>query len=157
MDAGQIIYSTLKGDGIPDPLASLVLAQAKHETNNFTSNVFINCNNAFGYKAVYNALPCLLSPEGTYYEKYKGVADSAHELSAYLYRRVADGSFPPLNKITSTDQYSSLLKKAGYYGAPVSVYAEGLARWYKSPAVITGAGILLIVAALIYFTRKFPK
>ena len=156
MDAGQTIYNVLRGDGVPDPLSSFVVAQAKHETNNFTSNVFKTCNNAFGYKAVYNALSCTQSPEGGSYEFYPGgVVDSAHEIARYLFRRVNDGSFPPLTQITTPEQYAVLLKSAGYYGAPVSEYAAGIIRWFEkySPGII-GAGSLLLIAAGIYLITK---
>jgi hypothetical protein len=157
MDPGQTIYNTLKGDGVPDPLSSIVVSQARHETNNFTSNVFNTCNNAFGYKAVYGALSCTQSPEGGNYEYYPGgVVDSAHEISRYLFRRVNDGSFPPLHTITTPEQYATLLKAVGYYGAPLSEYTAGIIRWFKlySPGII-GAGSLLLIGFAIYlFTKK---
>lgn len=156
MDPGQIIYNTLKGDGIPDPLSSIVVAQAKHETANFTSNVYRTCNNAFGYKAVYNAPQCTQSPEGNSYEYYPGgVADSAHEISAYLKRRVADGSFPPLYQITSPEQYATLLKNAGYYGAPLSVYTTGIKRWFqKYETALLGTGSFLLLVAAVYLLNR---
>jgi len=156
MDVGQTIYNVLRGSGIPDPLSSLVVAQAKHETNNFQSNVFKTCNNAFGYKAVYNALSCTQSPEGNNYEFYPGgVVESANEIVRYLFRRVNDGSFPPLSQITTPEQYAALLKSAGYYGAPVSEYSAGLIRWFKQyQSGIIGAGSLLLIIAGIYLITK---
>lgn len=155
MDAGQIIYNTLRGDGIPDPLASFVVAQARHETGNFTSNVFLQCNNAFGYKAVYGALECSQAPEGGSYEYYPGgVQDSAHEISRYLYRRQADGSFPSLSSITTLEQYASLLKSVGYYGASLYEYQSGLARWFKQYGSAIGLGSLFLVGLGIFLLSK---
>jgi len=156
MDPGQIIYNTLKGDGIPDPLSLFVVAQAKHETNNFTSNVFKTCNNAFGYKAVYGALSCTQAPEGGSYEYYPGgVVDSAHELSAYLKRRVADGKFPALQTISSPEQYATLLKNAGYYGASLSEYTAGLLRWIQRyDTAILGTGSVLVIGVVIWQLLK---
>lgn len=156
MDPGQIIYNTLKGDGIPDPLSLFVVAQAKHETANFTSNVFKTCNNAFGYKAVFGATPCTQAPEGGSYKFYPGgVVDSAHELSAYLKRRVADGKFPALQTITSPEQYATLLKNAGYYGAPLNEYIAGLLRWIQRyDSAILGTGSVLLIGVVIYQLLK---
>ena len=155
MDPGQIIYDTLKGDGIPDPLSLFVVAQAKHETANFTSNVFKTCNNAFGYKAVFGAPACTQSPEGNAYRLYPSVKDSAREISAYLKRRVADGKFPPLDQIYSPEQYATLLKNAGYYGAPVSEYVAGLLRWLQRyNSAILGTGGVLVIGIIIWQLLK---
>lgn len=157
MDYGQIIFDTVRGDGIPEPLSLLIVAQAKHETNNFQSNVFRTCLNAFGYKAVFGAPSCTGSPEGNNYEKYSSVVDSAHEISAWLFRRVRDGSFPPLNTISTPEHYSRLLKNSGYYGAPVSEYTAGLIRWlkeYKKPVAIGSVVLVGLVAWYVYRNRK---
>ena len=156
MDPGQIIYNTLKGDGIPDPLSLFVVAQSKHETANYTSNVFKTCNNAFGYKAVFGAPACTQSPEGGSYKFYSGgVVDSAHEISAYLKRRVADGKFPALHLINSPEQYATLLKNANYYGDPLPVYTAGLLRWIQRyDSAILGTGSVLLIGVVIWQLLK---
>ena len=156
MDAGQTILNVLRGSGVPDPLSSFVVAQARHETNNFTSNVFNTCNNAFGYKAVFNALSCVQSPEGNSYEYYPGgVAESANEIVRYLFRRVNDGSFPPLSTITTPEQYAALLKSVNYYGDPLNVYSTRLRYYFdKYRSGIIGAGSLLLIVAGIYLITK---
>jgi hypothetical protein len=156
MDPGQTIYNTLRESGIPDPLSLFVVAQAKHETANFTSNVFKTCNNAFGYKAVGTAFSCSQAPEGGSYEYYPGgVADSAREIAAYLKRRVSDGKFPPLVQISTPEQYAALLKSAGYYGAPLSEYTAGLLRWLQRyETSIIGAGSVLLIGAVIWLLLK---
>lgn len=156
MDPGKIIYETLRGAGIPEPLSLFVVAQARHETADFTSPVFKSCNNAFGYKAVYNALQCLQSPEGNNYEYYPGgVADSANEIARYLFRRVSDGSFPPLTTITTPEHYAQLLKASGYYGAPLSVYSDRLRYYFeKYKTGLIGAGSLLVIGFGIYLLSK---
>lgn len=151
MDPGQTIYNVLRGAGIPDPLSSFVVAQARHETANFTSNVFRTCNNAFGYKAVFGAPNCSQAPEGGSYEKYPAINDSALEIARYLFRRESDGTFPDLASITSLDQYAALLKSAGYYGAPLLEYQSGLRRWFQK----YGSGFLIgsgaVVAGLLVY------
>ena len=156
MDPAQTIINVLRGSGIPDPLTLFVVAQARHETNNFTSSVFNTCNNAFGYKAVFNALSCTQSPEGNNYEYYPGgVAESANEIVRYLFRRVNDGSFPPLSTITTPEQYAALLKSANYYGDPLTIYSTRLRYWFNQYKTgIIGAGSLMLVVAGIYLLTK---
>ncbi len=155
MDPGQTIYDVLRGDGIPDPLASFVVAQARHETGNFTSNVFLTCNNAFGYKAVYGAQECTQAAEGGSYEYYPGgIVDSAHEISRYLFRRQTDGSFPSLTSITSLEQYAELLKSVGYYGASLYEYQMGLTRWFKKYGSAIGLGSVLLIGIVVYLLAK---
>jgi len=157
MDAAQIIYTTVKGAGIPDPLAGLIVAQARHETADFTSPVFRQCSNAFGYKAVFNAVPCVDSPEGNDYEKYPSVKDSALEIAAWIKRRQVDGSFPAdLTTVATPERYAYLLKISGYYGDTIENYTNGLYRFWsehKAP-IITLGGVLVLAAGLYFLTKK---
>jgi hypothetical protein len=97
MDYGQVIFDTLISQGLPVSLSNLVVSQSKHETANYTSNIFLHCNNCFGYKWVsqsYSTGPCLSSPEGDYYAAYNSIIDSAKEIAAWIYRRQDEGIFP---------------------------------------------------------------
>lgn len=136
MNFGQLIYNEVKRSGIPDPLASLIVAQAGHETAQFSSRVFKYCNNLFGYKYVGQSLstgPCVDSPEGNAYARYKRWQDSVQELVAWIKRRQKEGVFPDdLTAIQSPEQYANLLKKASYYGDSVTNYAAGLRRFFFS-------------------------
>lgn len=138
----QLIFSSLVSGGIPQTLAQLVAAQSGHETAGWTSNVYLTDNNAFGYG--YN---------GTSYKVYAAVEDSAADLVGYLNRRVADGSFPPLDQITTPDQYAALLKQAGYYSDTETNYLNGLENWLNdnlgTVAVVAGGSGLIIVLVLL--------
>lgn len=46
----QTILTTLRQHGISEEFSLIILAQARHETGNFTSDVFWENNNAFGMK-----------------------------------------------------------------------------------------------------------
>lgn len=157
----QTIYNEAKRNGMPELLALFIVAQAKHETANFTSNVFLSCNNAFGYKYVGQRLavgPCLTSPELDAYAKYATVADSVKELCQWIQRRQTEGKFPlDLRVIKTLDHYTQLLKLAGYFGAPISEYLAGLLYWFK-PFIkpIIGGG-LVILAAMFFFLYKAGK
>jgi len=52
MNYDQLIYDAALKGGFNPTSAKLVVAQAKHETCNYTSNVFKKNNNLFGMKFV---------------------------------------------------------------------------------------------------------
>jgi len=124
------IKATALADGMPGPLALLIAAQAVHETDNFKSAVFREDLNCFGYKYVKGALwqdgPGRKSTEGDHYAHYRSIANSVHEITAWIRRREKEGKFPALEQITSPVQYVQLLKKCGYYGDPPAVYLAGI-------------------------------
>lgn len=124
------IKSIATSDGMPEKLALLIAAQAAHETGNFTSEVFIENNNCFGYKRVEGAIwqedAGRMSPEGNAYAKYATINNSVHELTAWIRRRINEGRFPAIDQITSGFQYAQALKSCGYYGDTVENYARGL-------------------------------
>lgn len=126
------IRSIASADGMPSTLSTLIAAQAAHETANFTSRVFVQNNNCFGYKAIPGAIwqegSGRMSPEGNAYALYSSVANSVHELTAWIRRRQKEGKFPPdLTTITTPLGYASLLKVCGYYGDTTQNYTAGLA------------------------------
>jgi len=160
MDYGKVIFDTARGDGMPALLANFIAAQSRHETNDFRSNVFLACNNAVGYKYVGQALPakrCTNAPEGGSYASYPSIVDSIHELTAWIRRRQREGEFPAdLRSITTPEKYSQLLKDAGYYGDPVSIYANGLRRFatdYGAP-IAFGTVAIIGFALLLYSRHK---
>jgi uncharacterized FlgJ-related protein len=139
----DLIFSTAIDDGMPAALANLIAAQAAHETGNFTSAVFIDCNNAFGYNAVRSF--CL---GHSIYQNYPTVQDSVHELTGWIKRRLAEGNFPRLDTITTAQQYAQLLKDNGYFSDSVQNYANGIAAYLTAHKIQTGA---VLVAGLFLF------
>lgn len=151
----QKIYGELIKNGIPRNLALLIVAQSKHETANYTSNVFRSCNNAFGYKYVGQTLstgPCTGSPEGDRYAKYATVENSAKELALWIKRRQAEGKFPQdLTTITTAAKYALLLKNSGYYGDSVSNYTNGLLAWFKDNITpVAGIGGIILAIGVFF-------
>jgi uncharacterized FlgJ-related protein len=126
-----LIYATAMNDGMPDQLARLILAQAKHETDDFTSNAFIKNNNCFGYKYVpggkWQTGAGITSTEKDPYAKYKTIEDSVHELTDWIKRRQFGKKFPAdLNEIKKPVDYATLLKNCGYFGDTLHNYIQGL-------------------------------
>lgn len=138
MSPENIIYSTALGAGIPSRLAELMVAQAKHETGNFTSNFFRNFNNAFGYSYVKGAKwqlpdPGTLADNNAPIAKYSSVANSTMEIVDWIKRRQREGKFPAnLSEVTSPEQYAQLLKAANYYQDTLANYSRGLVSFFKA-------------------------
>lgn len=163
MDKRLAIYKIAREEGFPPFLSMLMGAQAAHETDNFTSNVFRKCNNAFGYKSLSTSTDCTGSPEGNSYKFYRNLEDSAKEVVNWIKRRQREGKFPAdLSSVKTANQYATLLKNAGYYGDPIGVYEGGLTRYSFIPtdSVKTagvGIGTVLVGIATIYMLRTMWK
>jgi len=135
---------TVNNNGLPATLAALVAAQAQHESANFTSSVFQNSYNAFGYNYDPSSPYAVGSYEG--FAVYNSLSDSVSELVDYIWRRVADGSFPSdLSTITDPLQYATLLKNAkpgAYYADSISNYANGISNYFWQDALpVSGSDV----------------
>ena len=156
----NLIYTTLKEYRFPDQLSKLIVAQAKHESANYTSKVFKENNNLFGYKFVGQSLASkgtkAPANEGDYYAKYKSVKDSVLELIKWIQRRQKENKFPAdLSTITTPGQYAQLLKQSGYYGDKVTTYTNALTKWLKTVSVTAaGASAGLIIGIVSFFLLK---
>jgi hypothetical protein len=161
----RALQGTANNPGLPDALAQLVVAQSQDESANYTSPVFAATNNGFGYKYSGSEYQ-----HGDYegYAKYLSLDDSTAEVVDYIYRRVADGSFPQdLTTITTPDQYATLLANAvpgPYYGVPEQQYASGIASYFttnilqplqQNPSL--GVAILVGLGLIAYLITKRKK
>lgn len=156
MSPEDIVYNTCIADGLPRPLALCVLAQSQHESGNYTSAIYQDCNNSFGYKnpSSLGFGACSLHSD---YVDYDTLQSSTHEITAWIYRRLSEGNFPDLNTITTPDDYAQLLKNNGYYGDTVSNYTNGLLNWYNAnfiPVTIAGGGLLIVGIIAYLILRK---
>jgi len=166
MTYDERIYQRATSDGIPPVLATIIVAQAMHETGGYTSNAFESCNNCFGYKWVGQASalgPCILSSEGDSYAKYNSIEQSVDELVGWIQRRQKEGTFPKdLATITSPEQYAGLLYNKGYFGytsSALSNYIKGLTYWLNqiSATLSTpgmGIGLTLAIIAIILILQR---
>lgn len=158
-EISSLIYAECRAKGLPLALSNLIVSQARHETADYTSNVFKSCNNLFGYKYVGQALstgPCVASPEGDRYAAYSSYANSVAELVAWIVRRQKEGIFPQnLAEITTAEKYAELLKAGGYYGSTVTVYASGLKRFLQTYGGGIGiVGLLIGISVFLYFHSR---
>jgi len=154
----QAVRGTPNNAGVPPALANIIVAQAKHETGNFSSRFFVQDHNGFGY-SYYSGSPYQtgaggVADNGQSIAQYATIEDSTKEIIDWLYRRMREGKFPDLRTITTIEEYAVRLKNAGYYGAPVTEYLAGLKRWIVP--LTAGAGVTFIAAAAViaYLYRK---
>lgn len=149
----QALQGTPNNPGVPAALAELLVAQSKHETGNYTSNLFRSYNNAFGYSfysgSDYQTGPGSIADNGQPIAAYASVNDSTMEMVDWLYRRYRQGKIPALTSITTPEQYAAALKSANYYGDSYDNYLAGLKRFIAPLAVVSGVGLL--AAAVVLF------
>jgi hypothetical protein len=166
----QVVAGALTEDAVlPSYAIRFAIDQCRLESDNYTSNVFISCNNLNGYKAdgedIQNG-PCLQSPEGDYYASYTSVENSAHQLSLWWGRRAASGF--DLTTLTSVTAYANALAQFGWYTSSPTAYIarmtalDALVSLQSSSGIntqgvslttmtlFTAAGVLL----LIYMVRR---
>lgn len=148
------VYNAAISDGMPPALALLIVAQSKHESDNYTSSLFVDCNNAFGYG--YGSDTC-----GSHnYKGYNNIADSTYDITGWIQRHF---SADEINNTTTPEQYATLLSNYGYYTDTIANYAAGLENWFETNipgGVATGAGLGIIIAIAVFFfviKKKKPK
>lgn len=150
---------------MPATLAKLIVAQSKHETANYTHRFFTTYNNAFGYAYVPGPDKWQLSTPGTNADngqpiaQYASVANSVHELTDWIKRRVNEGKFPQnLSTINSGDQYAALLKGAGYYAGSQATYASRLNEWFATLGNLAeNSAPYLLLAVLGFLAYRYRR
>jgi len=128
----QLIYNTAIDQGFNLYAAKLIAAQARLESSNYTSNVFLKNNNTSGIKYIGqpNAVRGTLAPsserrcnggcDGDYYAKFYTVEDAINDKIVRLYNITMSGVTPQqLKDSTDADEFARLLKKRRYYGSGV--------------------------------------
>ena len=174
----QIIYDTAISEGFTPTAAKLVVAQARFESADYSSNVFKKNFNTSGMKyigqplatrgtaAPANEQRCGGGCDSDYYAKFRSVEDSAKDKISRLYNITMRGVTPQqLKNVTSADEFANLLKKRGYYGAPENQYANGLrAKLLRIQVVefvsknkntlLIGVGLLALAGAYYLFFKK---
>lgn len=109
-------------------LMPYVLAQAKLETNNFKSRVYLTDHNYFGMKWTEGrrgqvATRGLLSPEGNHYARYATDSASVLDLLKWFEAR----KFPV--SVNDAGEYARELKARGYFTSDLAGYERNLKFW----------------------------
>ena len=135
----RLIYNAAIKNGYTPTAALFVVAQARLETADYTSNVFLNNNNLFGMKFIGQKLAkrgTLAPPsertangkvDSDYYAKYNTITDSVDDLLGRLYNITRNGITPDqLKNATDSLDFAKKLKQRSYYGSSVFSYNSGL-------------------------------
>ena len=116
--------------GLSEQIARFATAQASFETGRFTSPIFLENNNLFGYKYVGQPLAV---GEARGHAVYAKRADSIQEFVEYWRRRRLRAPLPL--RIDTLEQFVTYLKadiKPGpYFEAPYSLYLSGTRVHYN--------------------------
>lgn len=108
------------------PLIPFIVAQSKHETGIYKSEIFKNANNLFGMKVPF-IRPSLrsgtyIARDGEKYSKFDSLYNSARDYRLYLENQ----NFPVVNTVFD---YANVLKQRGYFEDNLNNYVNGLKRW----------------------------
>lgn len=150
----QEIYIMATQNGFVHEAALLIVAQARLESTDYSSNVFKNNYNAYGMKyigqqlatrgtkAPASELSASCKAGGTcvnndFYAKYTTPTDSARDVITRLYEKTRAGVTPEaLKKVKTAQQFADLLKKRSYFGVTAAQYASGLMSKLKKINVV---------------------
>jgi hypothetical protein len=126
VDYDTLLLKLMWKHGISVDMSYIVLAQAKHESWGFTSNIFIENNNFSGMK---EAKVRQRTSIGTNRKHaiYPSLEDCVMDYVYYLEDRNI-----PLHQ-TSIRKYCTLLKKKGYFQDDLEKYIKGVRKHYNKP------------------------
>ncbi len=174
----QIIYDVAISEGFNPTAAKLIVAQARFESADYSSNVFQKNLNTSGMKFIGQPLATRGTPapaneqrcgggcDSDYYAKFRSVEDSAKDKISRLYNITMRGVTPQqLKNVQNADEFANLLKKRGYYGAPESQYAAGLRAKLLRVQIIEfvtknknmlllGLGLIALAGAYYFYTKR---
>jgi len=121
-DTAKVVYSLLIKNGFDSEQAKLIVAQAAHETNNFSSRIFRENNNLFGMKVSSRKIA---TSEKNGHAVYSNISDSVKDYKAYYTARNYNKTY------SSVDAFVQALKGKNYFEAPIDQYTKGMKHFYN--------------------------
>jgi hypothetical protein len=110
-----------------EPYTWWIISQARHETANFTSNVYLANNNPMGMKVPsvrkFLGTTGTKAPDGGYYAKYINDTQGFQDFLVWLRAR----KFP--TGLQTVEQYVQAMKDKGYFGDSTDNYLRGVKFW----------------------------
>jgi len=117
-DIYKTIYAFMIENGIPVRFSQILVAQAAHETSNFTSRIYIENHNLFGMKLA-KKRKTLAIGERYGHAIFRNIEDSVLDLIIYF-------TFTNIDKnYIDSDSYIETLKNKGYFEATLREYQKG--------------------------------
>jgi len=172
MNNDEIIYNIALKNGFNPTQALFIIGQSRHESADYTSNVYIQNNNGFGMK--YVAQP--LATRGTlaptrerirpitaninYYSKYRSFEDSVKDAIERLFNITINGVTPAMLRSARTSlEYAEMQKKRGYFGGTALRYSKGIDAGIKKVDLknITKSSLNVLPLIIIFFTYYIYK
>jgi hypothetical protein len=114
----------LRFAGYSHEMTKILVAQAAHETGNFTSPVFLLNNNFFGMRHP-KIRKTLSVGSNLGHAKFNTLQDSVNDFRLWWHE------FNMPNTYMNITNYVLLLKSKGYFEAPLAEYARGMEHFYK--------------------------
>jgi len=122
-EVDELIMEVLKSLGYTNLQATWMVAQAKHETGNYTSAIFKENNNLFGMKLA-KVRDKTATGENRGHAVYETLEDSIEDLDLWFdYHK----GLP--SEIETVEQYSEWVRSKGYYEDTYDNYTKGLKSW----------------------------
>lgn len=121
----QQILDAAQSNGMPALICEFIVCQAHWESGNYTSKLYNDDNNAFGfdYSAYSAGVPSTKNFNGSVpYASYADVTGGVDDLCAWL-----DAHGGDLGQITTPQQYADMLAENDYFeGVSAATYGAGL-------------------------------
>jgi uncharacterized FlgJ-related protein len=118
------LYKLLLLEGFDVSQAKLIVAQAAHETGNFTSPVFLTNRNPFGMKEP-KVRPTTAKGTRLNHAYYNSLEDAVKDFRLWWqYNRM-------LAYYGGVEVYANVLKSKGYYEAGIAEYIRGMSYFYN--------------------------
>lgn len=135
MNYDQMIYEAALEQGFSPTASKLIVAQARGESSDYTSNVFQKNFNLFGMKFVNQPLAkrgtlapaserrCGGNCDSDYYAAYPSPKESVQDLVGRLYKITRNGiGFNELKNVQDSTEFAQKLKQRGYFGVSADHY-----------------------------------
>ena len=117
-DTGWAVLQLLVSAGFSYDFAKIIVCQAAHESDNFSSDVFKKYNNCFGMRTADNSD----------YEKYTDLKDCVNGKRGYRAYYLRHSYLSSYNNILL---FVTALKDHRYFTAPLDEYIKGVTHFYK--------------------------
>lgn len=121
---GTELYFLLIEQGFLPDTAKMIVAQAAHETGNFSSPIFLYQNNPFGMKLPETRRTTALREERGH-AVFESIASAAEDYRLYYLAR----KYPIYWK--DTDTFVEALKRNAYFEGDLEVYKKAVRTFHK--------------------------
>lgn len=118
------VFLKLLAAGFTESQSKILVAQAAHETANFTSDIFRNNNNLFGMKFPH-VRDTLAIAERRGHAVYKDIDESIKDFAIYY------KNFAYLSTYSTVNAYIEAIAQKKYFEANIEEYKTGVNHFYK--------------------------